>query len=70
MIGGYWQYGRRYADERRPAAIDALRRAERLATGSSHEKELTSLRLVLEAEERLAQGTRRSHARAAGARAR
>src|SRR5262249_3783579 len=35
MIGGYWQYGRRYADDRRPAAIDALRRAERLAAGTS-----------------------------------
>ncbi|HEV8245790.1 MAG TPA: hypothetical protein VGP93_08475, partial [Polyangiaceae bacterium] len=56
MIGGYWEYGRRFAEERRPAALDALRRAERLATGTPHQAKIASLRLTLEAEERLATG--------------
>ncbi len=57
MIGGYWEYGRRFADDRRPAAIDALRRAERLAEGTPHQAKIASLRLTLEAQERLAAGT-------------
>jgi hypothetical protein len=57
MIGGYWEYARRFADERRPAAVDALRRAERLAEGTAHAPRIASLRLTLEAEERLTAGT-------------
>ena len=40
----------------RPAAIDALRRAERLAAGTQHHAKIASLRLTLEAEQRLEQG--------------
>ncbi len=57
MIGGYWEYARRYADERRPAALDALRRAERLAEGTTHSPKIRSFRLTIEAEQRLSTGT-------------
>ncbi|HVJ21460.1 MAG TPA: hypothetical protein VM686_38880 [Polyangiaceae bacterium] len=57
MIGGYWEYARRFASERRPAALDALRRAERLAEGTPHAPKIESLRLTIEAEERLQSGT-------------
>jgi len=57
MIGGYWEYARRFGGERRPAALAALRRAERLAEGTSHAPKIRSLRLALEAEERLSKGT-------------
>lgn len=56
MVGAYWEYGRRFGDERRGAAIDALKRAERLSEGSASFSKIQSLRLALEAEERLELG--------------
>jgi tetratricopeptide (TPR) repeat protein len=56
MVGAYWEYGRRFGDERRSAAVDALKRAERLAEGTPAHDKILSLRLTLEAEERLERG--------------
>jgi tetratricopeptide (TPR) repeat protein len=56
MVGAYWEYGRRFGGERRAAAVDALKRAERLAEGQPSHDQIVSLRLALEAEERLERG--------------
>lgn len=50
MVGGYWEYAKRHADERRDDAIFALRRAERLSRGAPHHAAIESLLLTLEAE--------------------
>lgn len=47
---GYLQYGKRFASEKPETALAALRRAERLGSGSPLENEAKSLRLTLEAE--------------------
>jgi hypothetical protein len=54
MVGGYWEYAKKYAREKPEDAIAALRRAERLGkTGPAHDR-IESLLLTLEAN-RLAQ---------------
>ena len=54
MVGGYWEYAKKYAREKPEDAIAALRRAERLgAPGPAHDR-VESLLLTLEAN-RLAQ---------------
>lgn len=55
MVGGYWDYGQKHADDRRDEAIAALYRAERLSRGKPHHDRIESLLLTLKAE-RLAQG--------------
>jgi hypothetical protein len=50
MVGGYWQYAKKYARDRPEDAIAALRRAERLGgTGPAHDH-VESLLLTLEAD--------------------
>jgi hypothetical protein len=49
MVGGYWEYAKKYAREKPEDAIAALRRAERLgSTGPAHDH-VESLLLTLEA---------------------
>lgn len=50
MVGGYWEYAKQHADDRRDDAIFALRRAERLSRGAPHQAAIQSLLLTLEAE--------------------
>lgn len=50
MVGGYWEYAKKHAEDRRDDAIIALRRAERLSRGAPHHDAIESLLLTLEAE--------------------
>jgi hypothetical protein len=50
MVGGYWAYGKKNADEKPSDALFALRRAERLSRGASHHDRIESLLLTMEAE--------------------
>jgi hypothetical protein len=50
MVGGYWEYAKKHAQDRRDDAIFALRRAERLSRGAPHHDAIESLLLTLEAE--------------------
>ena len=50
MVGGYWEYGKKHADDRRDDAIFALRRAERLSRGAPAHDAIESLLLTLDAE--------------------
>jgi hypothetical protein len=54
MVGGYWEYGKRHADDRRDDAILALVRAERLSRDTAPHARIESLLLTLEAERLLA----------------
>jgi hypothetical protein len=50
MVGGYWDFGQKHADDRREDAIAALYRAERLSRGKPHHDRIESLLLTLNAE--------------------
>ncbi len=56
MVGGYWEYGKRHADDRPADALTALRRAERLSRGATHHDRIESLALTLEWERLAAAG--------------
>jgi hypothetical protein len=54
MVGGYWDYGKRHADDRPGDAIAALVSAERLSRNTNAHDRIQSLLLTLEAERLLA----------------
>lgn len=56
MVGGYWDYGKRHADDKRDAALDALSRALRLSKEGPSRQRIESLYLTLEAARREALG--------------
>jgi hypothetical protein len=56
MVGGYWDFGRKHAGDRRDDAIAALYRAERLSRGKPHHDRIQSLLLTLNAERLAAAG--------------
>jgi hypothetical protein len=49
MVGGYWEYGKRHAEDDPNGAIVALRHAERLSRDTPHHDRIQSLLLTLEA---------------------
>jgi hypothetical protein len=51
MVGGYWEYGKRHADDRPDDAIIALRRAERLSLAKPAHDHIQSLLVTLQASE-------------------
>lgn len=54
MVGGYWDYGKRHADDRPADAVAALVSAERLSRNTEAHDRIQSLLLTLEAERLLA----------------
>ena len=54
MVGGYWEYAKRHADDRPADAIAALVPAERLSRNTAPHDRIQSLLLTLEAERLLA----------------
>jgi hypothetical protein len=50
MVGGYWEYAKKYASSQPDDAIAALRRAERLGQSSPAHARIQSLLLTLEAQ--------------------
>ena len=52
MVGGYWDYGKRHADDKRDVALDALSRALRLSKEGPSRKRIESLYLTVEAARR------------------
>lgn len=50
MVGGYWDFAKKHADDRRDDAISALYRAERLSRGKPHHDRIQSLLFSLNAE--------------------
>ena len=55
MVGGYWEYGKRHADDRPADALLALVHAERLSRNTPAHDRIQSLLLTLEAERLLEQ---------------
>ncbi len=56
MLPGYVAYAKKYADQHPADALDALRRAERIAPDDKAEEPIKSLRLTLEGERLLGRG--------------
>jgi hypothetical protein len=56
MVGGYWDYGKRHADDKRDVALDALSRALRLSKEGASRQRIESLYLTIEAARREAAG--------------
>lgn len=56
MVGGYWDYGKRHADDKREPALDALSRALRLSKEGASRNRIESLYLTIEAARREAAG--------------
>lgn len=56
MVQGYLAFAKKFADQHPAEALDAARRAERLAPDDAAEKPIKSLRLTLEGEQLLGRG--------------
>ena len=56
MVQGYLAFAKQHADDKPALALDAARRAERLATDDASRKHIESLRLTLEGERLLRRG--------------
>jgi hypothetical protein len=50
MVGGYWEYGKKYASDPKADAVTALRRAERLSRDKPAHDQIQSLLFTLEAK--------------------